>query len=203
MRTTHLLSVLSVLSIPLTGCSPYSPSLGSAPFTCSTSDPTCPDGYTCDTTGTAPVCRSGNAPDGGTSGFACANDMVLEGPSKNDTIATASSTSVATSRNSISYTGLAICPNGDKDTYRVDITTTPMSLKATVVYDPISQGGAALSVALLNSSGLAIAQGSPNGENTVMVSVPSPTANSAPYYVSVYGPPTGQNNYKLTIEVTP
>ena len=50
-------------------CTPYDPSLPAAPFYCGTTDPKCPDGYTCvvSTTGGKSVCTTGSLPgiDGG------------------------------------------------------------------------------------------------------------------------------------------
>ena len=202
LRTLLTIAIAGVVS----ACSPYAPSLGNTPFECGTTDPQCPDGYSCKTMGTKLLCMSdspSSVDSGSGTGFPCADDSVLEGPSRNDTVATSSTTPVASTRASITYGGLAICPNGDKDTYRVDGISAAgnQTLTATVTYDPITDGGVALSVAVLNMSGIAIAQGSPMGTNTVVVKVTNVTANSQPYYVSVFGPPMGENNYKLTIAV--
>src|SRR5438128_2596672 len=55
-------------------CSPYDPNLPPEPFLCGTSEPKCPDGYTCQTQGTQLVCTttSPTNPDGGSGdGGAC------------------------------------------------------------------------------------------------------------------------------------
>ncbi len=204
IRTLITVSFVAAIA----ACSPYDPALGAAPFLCGTTDPQCPDGYACVDQGNGTLAcvingPGGNTVDGSGSGFACADDTVLEGVNRNDTIANSSATPVESSRKTITYSGLAICPAGDKDTYRIDITGSNQNLKATAIYDPIAAGGVALSVSILNSGGISVANGAPMGENTVIANLPNLATASSPYYVQVYGPPTGENNYKLTLEVTP
>jgi len=199
------------LSILLLGaCSPYDPALGAKPFLCGTSDPKCPDGYECkdDGTGVMACIIAGPSPgvdssmpiDGDT--FQCADDSVLEGGTKNDTVATSSATPVASTRSSITFAGLAICPDGDKDTYRIDITQTGQNLMTEVEYDPVANGGVALSVSILNAGGTPIANGSPMAGNKVGVTASNLPMGSSPFYVQVFGPVVGKNNYKLKLEVT-
>lgn len=195
----------------LAACSPYSPDLGNVPFRCG-SNMECPDGYDCQMVSASNVCvaKGGSPIDSGGSGsgasFDCTKDSVLEGASHNNTIQTASSTPVGCcaqgQRSMITYSNLAICPDGDTDLYRVDIDTANKNIKATVTYDAASiMGGAPLDVAILNNSGATSVNGQPNGENTVTASLPNAATASAPYYVRVQGPATGENYYSLTIEV--
>lgn len=200
-----LLASLVILGCAQTlACTPYDPSLPDTPFLCGTSDPMCPDGYGC--TGmdsmSRPVCvkNGGTASlDGGTSGFQCADDSAIEGPNRNDTIANAWISPVASTKMSLPLAGLAICPAGDKDTYQVQITQTGQNLIAKLEYQA---DGAALSMTVMNTGGTAIASGSPAGTDTVMVTVNNLPTGSSPYYVQIYGPTTGENNYKLTLSVT-
>ena len=200
-------TLFSFSFVAIAACSPYAPELGPKPFLCDLAAPVCPDGYTCMDDGTGTSACIVNGPGGSTvdapsTAFACADDTVLEGATRNDTIANSSTTPVDTSKK-ISYSGLAICPAGDKDTYRIDISRPNENLKATVIYDPIAAGGVSLSVSILNSTGISIANGAPSGENTVIANVPNLAIATSPYYVQVYGPPTGENNYKLQLEITP
>ena len=186
-------------------CTPYSPDLGATPFLCGQSEPKCPDGFAC--TGTDAMNRmicvsgSGTTPgvDAHISGFQCADDSAIEGPDKNDSVATAWQTPVSLTHTPFPLAGLAICPDGDKDTYAVNITGANENLAADVEYQ---SDGAALSVIILNSGGTAISSSQPNGTDKVHTSVPNLAAGSSPYYVQVYGPATGKNNYKLTFTVS-
>ena len=199
--TSTLLSILSFgTAAGFAACSPYDPALGAKPFLCSMADPTCPEGYVCLDDGAGVMACTIDGPksiDGGVSGFQCADDGVLEGPNRNDTVATASATPVAGQRPSITFAGLAICPDGDKDNYKIDITTSGQNLHAEVVFD----SGSPLAMSVLNSSGSPIANGSIAG-NKVTANVSNLPQGSSPYYVQVFGPATGKNNYKLTLKVT-
>ncbi len=203
MKTFALLSFVLVAA-----CSSYSPDLGTTPFTCtgaSGSDgPACPDGYSCVPSGSASFCliNGGVVPDAGTG--QCADDSNLE---PNDTIATAYITPVnGANPKTISYAGLAICPAGDKDTYKLTVagsTSMPQSVEAVIEFDP---NGATLTGAILNSGGTSIATTSPvsgmQGKARAFVA----NAPAGVYYVQVLGPATGTlttNNYKLTITETP
>jgi hypothetical protein len=59
-----------VLSAALSACSPYSPDLGGTPYLCSSVEPQCPDGYTCQAIGTQNVCvdMNGSIHDSGMQG---------------------------------------------------------------------------------------------------------------------------------------
>ena len=182
-------------------CSPYSPDLGAAPFLCGSAAPLCPDGYTCNmASGSAGVCTkaggSGVPVDGTPSN--CADDSSLE---PNDSITMAWQTPVDTRKN-FPLSMLAICPDGDKDTYSMAITVANENIEVLVDFDVT---GAALQGAILNSGGTAIANampitGSPGHIRAYVANVPVGT-----YYAQVFGPISGSpatNNYNLTINIT-
>ncbi len=208
MRASIKLTISALLASAgaYAACTPYDPALGAHPYLCAADEPRCPEDFVCKDIGAGVMgCEAASgavitdAGSGSQSGFQCADDSVLEGATRNDTVATASVTPVASQRPSITFAGLAICPDADKDTYSVDITTSGDNLVAELIYDE-GNGGVPLSLSVLNSGGNAIANGSPNGTK-VSVTVPNlPSANS-PYFVQVFGPAVGQNNYKLTLKV--
>src|SRR3954469_10767812 len=149
-------------------CSPYSPDLGAAPFTCGSGDPKCPDGYDCVPRGSAQtmVCFKPGAtePDAGSGSNIgqCADDSNLE---PNNTVAQAyliGTLPVINGVKTITLAGLSICPMGDKDTYAVNPTASNQTLAADIEFDP---NQAILQVNVISAStGQPIVQGSPNGE---------------------------------------
>jgi hypothetical protein len=202
MRTfVFLLTIAS-----LAACSPYDPDLGESPFKCRTlasaddKDPRCPDGYTCQTTTSGDYCLS----EGGTvpidaNNLNCADDSSLE---PNDMIAQAFQTPVATTKNTLTFAGLAICPAGDKDNYSVTITMANQNLEVLIEYDP---SGADLQGSILNSGGTPIANASPVTGMAGVRRAYTPNLPTGVYYASVFGPSAGgltTNNYKMTINVT-
>ncbi|CAN5862338.1 hypothetical protein BH11MYX3_BH11MYX3_07800 [soil metagenome] len=197
MRSALL--VVSLTSL-ITACSPYDPDLGGTPFLCGSAEPKCPDGYECvaDTAGRQ-VCTttSGNVVDAATSGFQCADDSILEGASKNDTIATAYGTPVATQRPDISFAGLAICPEGDKDTYRIEITVAMSDLEVITSWD----SGMPVSVSILNGSGASINNGTAMGEKALRAFAANLPVGT--FYAQAYASATTKNNYKISIKTTP
>jgi hypothetical protein len=188
-------------------CTPYDPALPDTPFLCGQSEPKCPDGYTC--TGMDAMnrmtCVSGNGSggppvDGHTSGFQCADDHDIEGANRNDDVSHAWQTPInEAGKTTFPLAGLAICPSGDKDTYAVNITVEGQNLSALVEYQ---SDGSPLSVVILNSGGTAIASSTPAGTDMVKATLNNAAVGSSPYYVQVYGPATGENNYKVTFTVT-
>jgi len=200
MRSFMTLLLLAAIA---PACTPYDPNLGVTPFLCGSADPKCPEGFEC--TGmdamSRPICVASGATavDGGHVGFQCADDTMTEGPNKNDTVANAWQTPINAGFTTFPLAGLAICPDGDKDTYAVNITKEGQNLAALVEYQA---DGVALSVTILNSGGTSIASGSPAGTDKVMASVANLPTGSSPYFVQVYGPAVGKNNYKVTFTVT-
>ncbi len=197
MRTALLL--ISFTSI-LTACSPYDPDLGGTPFLCGSVEPKCPDGYECmaNAMGTM-VCTttSGNLVDASTSGFQCADDSILEGTSRNDTIASAYGTPVATQRPDISFAGLAICPEGDKDTYRIEITVALSDLEVITSWD----SGMPVSASILGMGGATLAASMSNGENSQKAFAANLPVGT--YYAQAYASATSKNNYKISLKTTP
>jgi hypothetical protein len=183
----------------LVGCKGYDPDLGGTPFLCGSEEPKCPDGYACMDDGTGrQVCfsESGVIVDAAPSGFQCADDSILEGAGKNDTVSTAYATPVATQRPDISFAGLAICPEGDKDTYKIDVTTGNSNVEVITSWD----SGMPVSVSLLNGSGSSINNGTSNGETSLRAFAANLPIGT--YYAQAYAAATTKNNYKITIKVT-
>ncbi|MDB4954636.1 MAG: hypothetical protein JWO36_2205 [Myxococcales bacterium] len=198
MRALSLVLVAIALA---PACSPYSPDLGTTPFLCNDTDPKCPENYTCqDGGGGRMVCvlPGGTVSDANADSSNCANDSNLE---PNNDITHATQTPLDISKKAIPYSGLAICPAGDKDTFAVTLSTANENIDATLTYDV---GGAVLQLSILNSVGGAIGNGSPMGMNVSHANVQ--TLPAGVYYVQAFGPASGTfttNNYKLRIVTCP
>ena len=154
--------------VGLAACSPFAPDLGGSPYLCGDTAPQCPEGYACQDNGTGKlVCVSPDGPgvDAPPSGFLCADDSLLEtaNGATNDTIQTAFATPVAQSRQDISFAGLAICPEGDKDTYAINITVASSNLEVITSWD----SGQPVSVSILNGGGTSINNGTSNGATSL------------------------------------
>src|SRR5689334_11637913 len=114
-------------AVALAACSPYAPDLGATPYFCRTEEPRCPESYTCMDDGTRAVCVApgANAPDAamdaGGGGFQCAMDGMLE---PNDLVSQAYQTDVGTGAPMRVFGPLSICPEGDKDHFQINITST-------------------------------------------------------------------------------
>jgi len=190
----------------LSACSPYSPDLGGSPYRCAAEEPRCPEDFTCQGDGTGvEICvgANGPGPDAAPSGFMCADDSVLEGAGKNETINTAYATPVASQRKDISFAGVAICPEGDRDTFLVNIVAANSDLEATTSWLAASgtaSTGQPISVNILNSGGTSIANSTSAGE----LSQKAFAANLpiGQFYVQVYAAATAKNNYRVEIKVT-
>ena len=186
----------SYLLFLLVACNGYSPNLPAAPFLCGSGTPACPEGYNCMADGSngRMVCVLPNmqVPDAPNT---CANDSNLE---PNDSIAQAYQTPIdGVMRTTIPYTGLAICPAGDKDTYAINLAAQT-SIEAVVTYD---EGGAPLQVTILSAAGSPLANGSPTGTQDQIRAYIN-MLNVGSYYVQVCGPASGgmlTNNYSLKI----
>ena len=189
-----------LLSAALTACNAYNPDLGGAPFLCAADEPRCPEGYSCQDDGTSRmVCfsDSGGVVDAAPTGFQCADDSILEGAGKNDTIQTAYATPVATQRKDISFAGLAICPEGDKDNYAVTISSANANKAIEVVVSWDS--GQPISMSLLNAGGTSIGNGTANGDKSLRVCVANMPMGT--YYASVFATGSTKNNYRLSVKV--
>ena len=190
MRSFFLLTLL-------VGCSAYDPDLGGVSYECAATEPRCPNDYTCQNNGTKDVCVSANGPgpDAMISGFQCADDSLLEGSSKNDTIQNAYATPVAQQRNNISFAGLAICPEGDKDNYLI-VTSGISNIEVVTEWT----SGMPVSVSILNAGGTSINNGTADGEMRLKAFAANVPAGS--YYANAYAAANAKNNYKITITVT-
>ena len=187
------------LALVLAACSPYNPDLGSSPFLCGDTEPVCPEGYTCQDDGMGrQVCitTGGSLADAAPVGFQCADDSLLEGAGKNDTIQTAYATPVATQRNDISFAGLAICPEGDKDNYLINVVTANSNLEVVTSWD----SGMPVSVSILNGGGTSINNGTANGENSLRAFAANLPIGT--YYAQAYAAATTKNNYRIQITVS-
>lgn len=180
------------------GCSSYSPNLGPAPFLCGTDEPRCPSGYTCDDSAAPAVCltKGGTAPDANGSSFQCADDSNLEGSTRNDDIMHAFQTPVATQRMDITFAQVAICPDGDRDTYAVQITVENQNLEAITSWD----SGMPVSVSILSNSGTSLNNGSPMGDKAMRSYVPNLPMGT--YFVQAFAAAGVKNNYNIAIKVT-
>ena len=204
MRIATLLLVLTA------ACSPYSPDLGTAPFLCGSTSPRCPDGYTCNMSSDAGVGQAvcvkngATAPDGPGPNSMCADDSQIEtsNGANNDTIATAYVTPVATSRASIDFAGLSICPAGDVDFYEVQLTKT-QNIDVIMTYE--SWGGV-LQGNIQTSGGAQVAVLSPQTASVRTMHGNVQNLPAGAYYVEIMGPSGAgetRNNYTLTITVSP
>lgn len=191
-------------SAALAACSPYDPDLGGTPFLCGDTEPVCPDGYSCQDDGSGKqvcVSNAGATVDGGGGGggFQCADDSLIEtsNGTSNDTIQSAYATPVAQQRKDISFAGLAICPEGDKDTFKIEITTASSNVELITSWD----SGMPVSVSLLNGGGTSIANSTSSGatsQRAYAANLPVGT-----YYAQAFGSATAKNNYRIQITVTP
>jgi hypothetical protein len=180
-------------------CNPYDPDLGGRPFKCGTSEPRCPEGYACVTSGTSSVCEQAGAadarPNGDASHVMCGTDTSLE---PNDDLAHALQTPVRNTQATYSLAKLAICPSTDLDMYGFNTTAVGQNVKITLTYDP-SQG--LLNMKLLTKQGLpAGVDGVPSG-NTIIAATNRLSVDQ--WYVQVSAGTGVQNNYSLDISVTP
>ena len=189
---SHLFLLTLLAGLPAAGCDPFSPNLPDRPFRCGTTDPKCPDGFTC---GAGNVCErsAGGGVDAGN--LNCNDDSALE---PNNAISDAFPTPVAASRASVSYAQLAICPSTDIDTYQYDITTTGTNVTATMTYDA---SGPALQLVLLSSNGTLLQTGTDMGGQMVTATIAN--SPSGTYFAQVSAAPGDQNNYRLSLVTTP
>jgi len=128
--------------------------------------------------------------------FVCNDDTVIE---PNETPQTAYDTNVATLAASRTITGLAICPIGDKDHYKITTSLANQNIEVLVDFAP---GVAALQASILNPGGVAISNSLPVAGMTQRVRSYSPSVPAGTYYALVTGPSNGTNNYQLGINVT-
>jgi hypothetical protein len=133
-----------------------------------------------------------DAPGDGTGMIPCSDDSSLE---PNDTVATAFDSQVDTQRTNIVLAGLSICATGDKDHYRVTVSTGSKSVEVIATMT----SGAVPAVAFLNSGGASIANGTPSGTDATRTCIANLPANT--YYALVQAPQ--RSNYRLSIAIVP
>ncbi len=178
------------------GCSSYDPKLGDSPFLCGADEPRCPEGYTCGGGSPAVCLAKGITIDSGTTNNQCADDSNFEGPTRNDDIQHAFQTPVATQRMSMTIGPAAICPEGDRDTYAVQITVEKQNLETITTWD----AGMPVSVSILNAGGMSLADSMAMGDKSMRAYVPNLPMGT--YFVQTYAATGVKNNYSVAINVT-
>jgi hypothetical protein len=187
--------VTSMASILVIACSPYDPDLGDQPFLCGNGDPRCPDGYVCiERVNNDKVCeRTGTAADaGGDGNLLCSRDAAFE---PNETIETATVASIAADGVAPPVAAV-ICPDTERDTYRLSVATTGQNIRVEVTYQ--SSAGQ-LAVELLNSTGIPIRSATPTGNNPDKLRADFTNVAQGTYYGQVHG---ARNNYQIGFIVT-
>jgi hypothetical protein len=184
---------LAFLLLAVAACTPFDPDLGDHPFKCGSSDPKCPDGYTC---GADNVCSRGAGGDDGVDasnpGFICADDSSIE---PNESIQSAYPTSIPDAADCTSLIKLAICPDSDKDLFRFRAAANGKNLRAHLAAD-LSQG--MLDMKILNSAGAVIGNAHQLDPDNLEVKIDNLAADV--YYVQVTAHGSGiENNYGLDI----
>ncbi|HTJ43890.1 MAG TPA: hypothetical protein VL463_17410 [Kofleriaceae bacterium] len=181
-------------------CNPYDPNLGGRPFKCGTSEPRCPDGYTCVGTGTSAVCELNGTPDAHApaidgSHVQCGTDTSIE---PNDDIAHALQTPVRNQQADYTLAKLALCPSTDVDMFGFNTTSVGQNVRVTLTYDP---GNGALNMKLLTRQGQPAGfDGQPSGNTVVIV---TNRLSVDQWYVQVSAASGVENNYDLDINVSP
>jgi hypothetical protein len=194
--------IVILLAAALAACSPYSPDLSTSPFYCGSGTPQCPEGFTCagaDGSGHMLCMSSAHAPDANDLLKMCADDSAVEGPNRNDTVATAYALPSPLPQNPFVLTALAICPMGDKDNYSLILSATH-EIKVDMSYQT---WGSALQGAILNGGGTPIKQMTPVSGMMNMMEADAANLPPGMYFIQVFGPtaPPGINNYTLSISV--
>ena len=196
MLRAYLLPAALATAALAAACNPYDPDLGRTPFKCGSDDPVCPEGYEC----VMDVCtRSDGADqvDATSSQFSCSDDGSVEGrPGNNDEIARAFVTPIPTMQ-SYTLVGLAICPTGDKDTFKFSVNQTGLNFEASITS---IAGRQPLALRVLNNAGVEITTGTATGGQVVRAELSNRLA-VGDYYVQVLSQDGTENNYDLTIKV--
>jgi hypothetical protein len=97
----------------------------------------------------------------------------------------------------VTYQNLAICPGGDKDTFKVELAQSSQNFEILIDYGD----GASLRGELLNSGGIAIALSAAT-QTPRQARIFVPNLPSGTYYPRVLGAiPTVQNNYQIAFHV--
>ena len=125
----------------------------------------------------------------GDGAFKCADDSALE---PNDSLQTA----FVVPPGSTTFAGLSICPQSDLDLYRIDVATANTTLEILTE----AETDVPLSLSILNAGGSALANGVPGGTRMVRAAVPNLPVGS---FFARVSSSAGQNNYKITVNLTP
>lgn len=198
-RITGIITALvpaTSLALAAAACNPYDPQLGNVPFQCGSSDPRCPDGYTCTPSVSFPdgVCVKGSdvSPDASTQ-FICGEDRA----EPNDMPNRAFVTQIPTLP-SYSMVGLALCPAGDEDNFQFGVTANGTNLQASIVS---VAGRTPLQLNLLSSGGQVIATGISDAQTPQLVKLEVSNRLAAGTYVlQVKSPDMTENNYDISIK---
>jgi len=199
------LSLVAVVAALVAACNPYDPDLGNAPFRCGTSEPRCPDGYTCVTFSAAdqfceknagPVADGGNRNDSGTLSCDPAPDSELE---PNESITDPTITPIPDFGDDYDLIGLAICGGSDTDVFRFRIDVTGKNARIEVNY--VSSQGTVL-VDMLNSTGVSIRAGTATGGNPDVLRADVANMAQGEYFAQVKGMGDVVNEYDIKILTT-
>jgi hypothetical protein len=117
----------------------------------------------------------------------------------NDTVQTAFPTGVANTQMTRTFTGLMICPAGDKDHFAITILTPNQTLE--MVFD-VDAAGMELAGSILNAGGTPIANASPVSSMPLRRRAYTPNLPTGTYYAVVFGAQGYTNRYQLTLTVT-
>jgi hypothetical protein len=191
------LAAVTAATAAFGACTPYDPDLGPTPYLCAAQEPRCPEHYECVEAGARPVCvlAGSLAPDAAIdapSGFQCAMDGMLE---PNDSLGTAYQTDVGTGAPQRSFGPLALCPEGDKDHYQINVTTANRGIEVITRWD----SGMPVSCSILNGAGTSIANGVAMGANAIRACA----TNLPPgiFYAIAFSPKSLQNNYRIQLRL--
>lgn len=177
-------------------CTPYDPDLGPEPFLCGSTEPRCPDGYSCvERVGAKNVCLRNDVvyDAGGDSNLQCSGDTLEPNETTDD------ATAVPIPEEGENHTVMAVvCPAADQDLYRLNVDSTGMNVRVELNY--LSSLGQ-LDVDLLNSTGIEIRSGTPTNGDQDKLRADFLNLAAGVYYGRVQG--MGMlNNYEVTFIVT-
>ena len=189
MRSFSLLFVAA-----LAACSPFDPDLGGTTYKCGNEEPKCPDGYSCQMVGPDMRCVSdeGPGPDGQTGGFQCQDDSNLETKVGTNNNSTATATPLP-GANPLTLGSLAICPEGDRDTYMLQVTIAMSNVEAIAMWE----SGMPISISILNGGGTTINTGTAMGANANRAYAANLPVGT--YNVQTFAASNVKNNYSIKV----
>ena len=191
--------IAPLIAVAAIGCSPFDPDLGPHPFLCALTDPRCPEGYVCvDGAGSDEVCElpDSGSDNGGDAGLQCDVDSDRE---PNDTTEAATVIPIPQAGDT-DMIDAVLCPETDIDVYQLIVDTTGKAVRVDVSYD--SRLGA-LTIDLLNSTGLVIRSASQVGNDPDHLRVDFENLASGAYYARVQAMGADfRANYQATFVIT-